>query len=533
MTSTVLWTLIAIQIAMGAFDTLYHHELTERLPWRTSQQHELALHAVRNMLYAALFLVLGFFETHGVWALLVVAVLAIEVVITLMDFVEEDLSRKLPASERINHTLLALNYGAILALLLPVLIHWSRQPAAIVPVTYGYWSGLAALTALGVLLFGLRDFAASRRARRLVPGEPAALMAALPGRQHVLVTGATGFVGQRLVDALSATGHYVIVLARDPVKAAALRPPFHLVTDLDQIATDVRIDAIVNLAGEPLANGLWTRAKRFRIVASRLRMARAILRLIGRLEHRPSVLISGVRGRLVRAVERRRADGVRRRQAIVLAPHLRHGRARGETRRTARRPHGSPTHRPRARNRGRAAGPHAHAIRVRHRRPHRQRPAMDVVDCTRRSGTADRAYDRNTGTGRRCQRNRPGAGAQFRLHGRAWPRAPSPGHSADAGWHPAPARRRSRRRTAARRSAGAARQGLDLTVCVSPPNSAQRTRINAGTRYSLRSSSRKRGPRSQLPDARLLRSRLRGKSGDRACVNSDGITPPAPLRRTA
>jgi len=34
------------------------------------------------------------------------------VIVTLMDFVEEDLSRKLPASERINHTLLALNYGA-------------------------------------------------------------------------------------------------------------------------------------------------------------------------------------------------------------------------------------------------------------------------------------------------------------------------------------------------------------------------------------------------------------------------------------
>ena len=292
MTSTVLWTLIAIQVALGAFDTLYHHELTERLPWRTSQRHELALHAVRNLLYAALFLVLGFFEVHGIWALLVIAVLTIEVVITLMDFVEEDLSRKLPASERINHTLLALNYGAILALLLPVLLHWSGQPAAIVPITYGYWSGLAALAALGVLLFSLRDFAASRRAPRLVPADAAALMAALPGRQHVLVTGATGFIGQRLVEALTAARHHVIVLARNPTKATALRPPFHLVTDLDQIANDTRIDAIVNLAGEPLANGLWTNAKRFRIVASRLRMARAILRLIGRLERRPSVLIS-------------------------------------------------------------------------------------------------------------------------------------------------------------------------------------------------------------------------------------------------
>ena len=32
------------------------------------------------------------------------------------------MSRKLPASERVNHTLLAINYGAILVLVLPVLI---------------------------------------------------------------------------------------------------------------------------------------------------------------------------------------------------------------------------------------------------------------------------------------------------------------------------------------------------------------------------------------------------------------------------
>ena len=61
----------------------------------------------------------------GFWAMLVIAVLAAEVVITLMDFVEEDLSRKLPASERVTHTLLAINYGAILALLVPVLVGWA------------------------------------------------------------------------------------------------------------------------------------------------------------------------------------------------------------------------------------------------------------------------------------------------------------------------------------------------------------------------------------------------------------------------
>src|SRR5262245_5402513 len=117
MTSPVLWTLIACQLAMGLFDVLYHHELTERLAWRPSQRHELMLHAARNLLYAVLFVALGWFEPHGAWAIAVIVVLAAEVVITLMDFVEEDVSRKLPATERVLHTLLALNYGAILAML--------------------------------------------------------------------------------------------------------------------------------------------------------------------------------------------------------------------------------------------------------------------------------------------------------------------------------------------------------------------------------------------------------------------------------
>src|ERR1700748_677947 len=152
----LLWTLIVIQIAMGAFDTLYHHELSERLAWRASQRRELRLHGIRNFFYAALFLAFAWREPHGAWALAMIAFLAAEVAVTLMDFVEEDLSRKLPASERITHTLLALNYGAILVLLLPVLIEWVVQPTGINFVAYGAWSLLAAASAFGVAGFGVR-----------------------------------------------------------------------------------------------------------------------------------------------------------------------------------------------------------------------------------------------------------------------------------------------------------------------------------------------------------------------------------------
>src|SRR5882724_11695788 len=181
--TSLLWTLIAIQIVMGVFDTFYHHEFTERLAWRPSQRFELKLHGIRNMLYALLFLLLGWLEVYGVLVLLIIAVLVAEIVITLMDFVEEDLSRKLPPSERINHTLLAINYGAILVLLLPVLIDWAMLPTGLKSAYAGWLSAAATASAIGAAVFGLRDFAASRRLARMTAAPARGLVEKLSGRQ--------------------------------------------------------------------------------------------------------------------------------------------------------------------------------------------------------------------------------------------------------------------------------------------------------------------------------------------------------------
>jgi uncharacterized protein len=125
------------------------------------------------------------------------------------------------------------------------------------------------------------------------PDDVAELVSGLPARAHILITGASGFIGRRLAEALAAAGHDVTVLVRDPARAAMLRPPFRLVTSLDQIESDAAINAIANLAGEPIADSLWTRAKRRRILSSRLRVTRQVVHLIARLERKPAVLVSG------------------------------------------------------------------------------------------------------------------------------------------------------------------------------------------------------------------------------------------------
>ena len=147
MLSPLLWTLVVIQMAMGGFDIVFHHEMTERLAWKDNASHELRLHAWRNLFYAVLFLTFAWTQPLGWLAIALVVVLAVEIVVTLWDFVEEDMTRKLPPTERVLHTLLAINYGAILALIAPVVVAWAWQTTGIAWVSYGWGSAFLALAA--------------------------------------------------------------------------------------------------------------------------------------------------------------------------------------------------------------------------------------------------------------------------------------------------------------------------------------------------------------------------------------------------
>ena len=287
--------------------------------------------------------------------MLVIAVLVVEIVITLMDFVEEDLSRKLPASERINHTLLAINYGAILMLLLPVLIEWAAQPTGVTPA----YAGLLSIVAAAVR--GWRGDLRRARFRGVHGGLQAMSRPGArtrrrncPRRRRCWSPARPDSSAAGSSRALTWRGHRVIALVRNPAKAEMLPPPITLITSLDQLPDDSEIDAIVNLAGEPIGNGLWTEEKRRRIIDSRINMTGDIVQP-DRAARRasPTCWSSGSAIGWYGLWQDQVLTEVGQVACLLQPRTLRGLGAGGAVRHGARRARGQPAHRPRARHRGR------------------------------------------------------------------------------------------------------------------------------------------------------------------------------------
>jgi hypothetical protein len=103
----------------------------------------------------------------------------------------------------------------------------------------------------------------------------------------VVVAGGTGFLGHALVDRLRQDGHDVRVLTRRPRDAG------HIAWQPDGTpATLADADAVVNLAGESIASGRWTSARKARIRESRLKATQSLVRAIQSARRTPAVFIS-------------------------------------------------------------------------------------------------------------------------------------------------------------------------------------------------------------------------------------------------
>ena len=110
---------------------------------------------------------------------------------------------------------------------------------------------------------------------------------------HILLTGGTGLIGQALCRFCAGQGHQLTVWSRRPAEVAQLcGPSVRGIARLEELAEEP-VDAIVNLAGAPIADRPWTRKRRLLLWESRIGLTEQLLTWLGTRQQRPRLMISG------------------------------------------------------------------------------------------------------------------------------------------------------------------------------------------------------------------------------------------------
>ena len=137
-----------------------------------------------------------------------------------------------------------------------------------------------------------KKLAATFRYRHRVLARDLAVHSRAGGRTlRVLLTGASGLVGRALTAFLESGGHEVYALTRRPGRSER-EIEFHPERGAAHPSEMEGFDAVIHLAGDPIAQGRWTEAKKRLIRDSRVPFTRRLAETLAALKKPPSVFIS-------------------------------------------------------------------------------------------------------------------------------------------------------------------------------------------------------------------------------------------------
>lgn len=111
----------------------------------------------------------------------------------------------------------------------------------------------------------------------------------------VAIAGGTGFVGKAITDRLLAENHEVLILTRNK-NGKQEKENLHFIEWLKEGTSPEKelenCDIFINLAGESINNGRWTKKQKRRILQSRLHATSEIIRIMKSMKKMPDVLIN-------------------------------------------------------------------------------------------------------------------------------------------------------------------------------------------------------------------------------------------------
>lgn len=110
---------------------------------------------------------------------------------------------------------------------------------------------------------------------------------------HILLTGATGFIGDHLVHELEKSDHELYILTRQKLKN---RANVHYIEWLNEDKLpnleDLPVDVCINLAGAGLMDEKWTYDRKKVIVNSRIEATSALLSIVKKMKSKPKLWIN-------------------------------------------------------------------------------------------------------------------------------------------------------------------------------------------------------------------------------------------------